>query len=299
MSVADWVVNVTVFSGLLRLLTGESYFKKLSETSHLAAKHVTIDIVFATLLISIHQTMGTAGVMLMAALLLMVRYGSQAYYELRSSYEEVQVMLISILDARDSYTAGHSARVADNAVKLAGELKLAPHDIENLRRAGLLHDIGKVNVPDSVLKKPGKLSKEETEQMNQHPVDGARFVDSVSSLKHLTPIIRHHHERLDGQGYPDGLTGEDIPLGARILLVADAFDAMTTDRPYRRALPRAEALRRIVENAGTQFDRRVAWAAVRVFGTELPEYTELRALQQWVEREVAASRQDGPPEGKA
>lgn len=298
-AVVDWAVNTSVFAGLIALLTSQKYWAQLSSLGRPALKHIAVDSVVAVLIVSINLSMGPTGPFLMAALLMLVRYGFQAYYELRASYEEVQTMLISILDARDAYTAGHSIRVAGYAVQLANELKLPPAQVENLRRAALLHDIGKVNVPDHVLKKPGRLSDEETAQMNQHPADGARFVEDVSSLRHLAPVIRHHHERLDGGGYPDGLNGEDIPFGARVLLVADAFDAMTTDRPYRKALTRAEALRRLAENAGTQFDPKVAWAAVRVFGADLPEYAEIREVFTQGQLEAAASRESILGKGRA
>ncbi|MCL5676949.1 MAG: HD-GYP domain-containing protein [Firmicutes bacterium] len=298
MGLIEWLVNLTVFSGLMSLLRSTSFFGQLRDLGKATSRHVFVDALAAILFISIYQSIGTPGLFFMAALLLLVRYGFQAYYQLQKSYEEVQTMLISILDARDSYTAGHSTRVSANAVKLATELKLQPREVENIRRAGLLHDIGKVNVPDNILQKPGKLDETETRQMNQHPVDGARFVEGVSSLKHLAPIIRHHHERYNGKGYPDGISGETIPLGARVLSVADAFDAMITDRPYRKALTRAQALQQILENAGTQFDKQVAMAAVKVLGPGLQEYPQLQSLAAAVRLQLAATKEE-LPEGQA
>lgn len=260
------LTSVVIFGGLLQQLAGEGYWKSLLAVGSTPLRQAPIEAFVAIIFLSVQQSIGRPGMAIMAMLLVLVRFGFQAYYDLRKAFEEVQSMLISILDARDAYTAGHSARVSDTAVKIAKQLGLPPREVENIRRAGLLHDIGKVNVPDNVLKKPGRLSDEEVLLMNQHPVDGARFVEGVSSLKHLARIIRYHHERYDGNGYPDGLSGEDIPLGARVLLVADAFDAMTTDRPYRKALPKTEALGRIITNAGSQFDARVALAALHVLG---------------------------------
>lgn len=280
-------VNIISLLGLFYVLDPQLAKSQLRPTVALALQQFPIEGLIAVLFLSVFQTIGRPGLALMVVLLVLFRYGSQAYLQLQSSFEEVQSMLISILDGRDAYTAGHSQRVSDNAAAIAKELGLPASEVGNIRRAGLLHDIGKVNVPDEVLKKPGKLSQEETDVMNRHPADGARFVEGVSSLKHLSPIIRHHHERYDGQGYPDGLAGESIPLGARILLVADAFDAMTTDRPYRAAMSKAEALGRIIANAGTQFDARVAIAALRVLGKDLAESTQLEAAA-----EAAATRQD-------
>lgn len=298
MSLAGLIVNVVVFAGLITLLSSGDFWRHLASVAGISSRQAPVEALVAILFLSIFQSIGRVGLLFMAVLLVLVRYGFQAYFQLRNAYEEAQGMLISILDARDKYTAGHSTRVSENAIKLAVELKLQPRDIENIRRAGLLHDIGKVNVPDNILQKPGKLDETETRQMNQHPVDGARFVEGVSSLKHLSPIIRHHHERYNGKGYPDGISGETIPLGARVLSVADAFDAMITDRPYRKALTRAQALQQILENAGTQFDKQVAMAAVKVLGPGLQEYPQLQSLAAAVRLQLAATKEE-LPEGQA
>lgn len=287
LSVVQSAVNFGLLVGLMSILQPGEANVHMKNVAPVTIKQAPFEALVAILFLAVYQTIGRPGLGFLAVLLVLFRYGSQAYFQLQSSYEEVQSMLISILDGRDAYTAGHSQRVADSAVAIARDLRLPSSEIENIRRAGLLHDIGKVNVPDEVLKKPEKLSEDETRLMNQHPVDGARFVERVSSLRHLAPVIRHHHERYDGRGYPDGLSGEAIPLGARVLLVADAFDAMTTDRPYRVALSKAEALGRIITNAGTQFDARVALAALRVLGKDLAESSQLEAVA-----EAAASKQD-------
>ena len=287
LSAVQSIVNFSLLIGLMTILEPGDVDVHVKNVSAVTIKQAPFEALVAILFLAVYQTIGRPGLGFLAVLLVLFRYGSQAYFQLQSSYEEVQSMLISILDGRDAYTAGHSQRVADSAVAIARDLRLPSSEIENIRRAGLLHDIGKVNVPDEVLKKPGKLSEDETRLMNQHPVDGARFVERVSSLRHLAPVIRHHHERYDGRGYPDGLSGEAVPLGARVLLVADAFDAMTTDRPYRVALSKAEALGRIITNAGTQFDARVALAALRVLGKDLAESSQLEAVA-----EAAASKQD-------
>jgi HD-GYP domain-containing protein (c-di-GMP phosphodiesterase class II) len=131
---------------------------------------------------------------------------------------------------------------------------LSDNDIENIRKAALLHDIGKISVPDHILMKPGKLSEEEMEVIKKHPANGAKIIEPVEPLKHATKIIKHHQECYNGTGYPEGLRGKEIPLGARIIAVADAFGAMTTDRPYRRALSIGEAVKELKKCAGTQFD---------------------------------------------
>jgi HD-GYP domain-containing protein (c-di-GMP phosphodiesterase class II) len=140
------------------------------------------------------------------------------------------------------------------------ELGLSPEHIERIRKSGLLHDIGKIGIPDAILFKPNALTGDEYEIVKQHPVRGAEILITNKSLRNLSPIIRHHHERYDGGGYPDGLAGHDIPLEARILNLADSLQAMCSNRPYRRALRLPEIISEITENAGTQFDPRVVKA---------------------------------------
>ena len=158
---------------------------------------------------------------------------------------QVRSMVLSLaygIDSRHPSTAGHSDRIADYAIRLAEDLHLNDDDLEILRMASFLHDIGKVGVPDAILTKPGLLTLEERAVMNQHPVLGENICAPLKSLRRVLPMIRHHHERMDGSGYPDGLRGRQIPLKARILQIADIFDALTTDRPYRQAMPREKAL---------------------------------------------------------
>jgi HD-GYP domain-containing protein (c-di-GMP phosphodiesterase class II) len=133
-------------------------------------------------------------------------------------------------------------------------LSLDNEDIENIRKAALLHDLGKICVPDHILMKPDKLSDEEMDIIRKHPLDGAKILEAVEPIRDAKHIIRHHHEFFDGSGYPDGLKGEAIPLGARIIAVADAFGAMTTDRPYRKALSTVEAVNELKQFSGIQFD---------------------------------------------
>ncbi|GAB6877597.1 hypothetical protein JCM13210_23250 [Thermaerobacter litoralis] len=161
------------------------------------------------------------------------------------------------LEAKDRYTYGHADRVARLAVTIGRQLGLSDIQLEQLQYAGILHDIGKIGVRDEILNKPGKYSPEEYEEMKKHPVIGARIVDGVHSLETVAYWIRHHHERYDGTGYPDGLSGEDIPLGARIIAVADAFDAMLYDRPYKAGRPLPEVIEELKRCSGTHFDPRI------------------------------------------
>lgn len=152
------------------------------------------------------------------------------------SAHAVVFALARAVEAKCPYTRGHSERVTALALALAGRLGLAPAEREVLRRGGLLHDLGKISVPDAVLNKPGPLTEEECELVRRHPAEGARIVEPLGSLRDVVPLIRWHHERPDGKGYPDGLAGDGIPLLARVLAVADVYDALSSPRPYRGAL---------------------------------------------------------------
>jgi len=176
-----------------------------------------------------------------------------SYRRLEQSALEAVEGLNATVDAKDPYTAGHSLRVQRIAVAIGEELRLEERRLDALRFGGLFHDIGKLAVPDMILMKPARLTDEEYELIKRHPSDGARIVEKFSNLRDAVPMIRYHHERWDGRGYPEGLRGEDIPLEAGIVGLADAWDAMTTDRPYHRALTLDEAELEIREGRGSQF----------------------------------------------
>ncbi|RDI43207.1 HD-GYP domain-containing protein [Falsibacillus pallidus] len=166
-------------------------------------------------------------------------------------------VIAEALDARDPYTAGHSIRVAEYSCKIGKAAGLSELELQLLRKSALLHDIGKIGVRDAVLLKENRLTDEEFNQIKQHPTIGARIVDQPElslEMKHLLPGIKHHHERYDGKGYPSGLSGQDIPLFGRIIAIADAFDAMTSDRPYRKGMPFEKAISILSEGSGTQWD---------------------------------------------
>jgi HD-GYP domain-containing protein (c-di-GMP phosphodiesterase class II) len=184
-------------------------------------------------------------------------------YFTEGSLATVQALAAAV-DAKDPYTKGHSQRVASLARSLAVRMGGSEAFIDQVYAAGTLHDVGKIGVPDAILAKPSQLTKEESMVMATHPVLGEVIVAKVPQLASLLPGVRHHHERWDGAGYPDGLSGEGIPLQARYLAVADTFDAMTTDRPYRKALSDQVALAEIERCAGTQFQPELAKEFVRM-----------------------------------
>ncbi|MDI6777289.1 MAG: response regulator [Syntrophales bacterium] len=174
--------------------------------------------------------------------------------------------LSSAIDAKSSWTKGHSERVTEYAVGIGRELGLRDKELEDLKIAGLLHDIGKIGTYDILLDKAARLTDEEYEMVKKHPGQGAKVLEPIKQLKHVIPWIKHHHERYNGTGYPDGLKGEEIPLMARILAVGDTFDAMVSDRPYRKTLGMEKTIKEIKKCSGTQFDPGVVGAFLRVFG---------------------------------
>jgi putative nucleotidyltransferase with HDIG domain len=191
---------------------------------------------------------------------------ADAYAVLEQNALEAVETLNATVDARDPYTAGHSQRVQEIALAIADVLEIDGKEREAIALAGLFHDIGKLGVPDAILTKPAKLTKQEYELMKLHPADGAKIIAKFSRLQDAVPMVRYHHERWDGAGYPDGLAAETIPLGARIVGLADAWDAMTTDRPYQLALSWDEAAEEVRRGRGSQFAPEVVdafFAAVR------------------------------------
>ncbi len=179
---------------------------------------------------------------------------AELHDQLQSLFLSTVSALANSIDARDPYTKGHSERVTAYAVMIAEGLELGPDELELLRYAGLLHDIGKIRIRDHILHKPGRLTDLEFTEMKKHPEYGVEIMQPVNAFKHILPAMLHHHERYDGRGYPHGLAGEEIPLTARILCVADCFDAMTSDRPYRKGMPVADAVAELSKNKTTQFD---------------------------------------------
>jgi putative nucleotidyltransferase with HDIG domain len=202
-----------------------------------------------------------------AAYLQSLRYAEDVrrlYRQQQRSICQSLIALANALEAKDPYTRGHSERVAGVGRLIALELGLDADEVAAVAEAGLLHDIGKIGVPEGMLQKPGPLTAEEWQAMRRHPVVGAQIIAPFEVFARSAPLIRHHHERWDGSGYPDGLAGPAIPLGARIVAVADVFDALTSGRPYRTALARDAGLSQLLDEAGRSLDPSVVRASVRL-----------------------------------
>lgn len=227
-------------------------------------KTTPMSTILGVLFILSFRQFGLAGIGVF--LLLLATLNSEASASLMNAKSFLQVIeaFVETLEAKDHYTRGHSERVAELVHKIAIEMRLSRQDVRTFHEAAKLHDIGKIGVLEGILNKEKHLTEEEFLAVKQHPVIGERIVNRVDALSEIAPIIRSHHERWDGRGYPEGLSGESIPLGSRIIAVADTFDAITSDRPYRKALTYERAIDELQTCAGTQFDAQVVRAAVDV-----------------------------------
>jgi len=290
---AYFVVNTGLFAFAVALESRESWWRGWQERFLWLAPHYLVYGVIGGVITIAYQAVGLYALAVFAVPLLLMRKTQEAYLshtrrsaqKLRQAAETIHTQNVSLeqanrllkerstaameslsatVDARDAYTAGHSRRVQQLALAVGRELNLSQAELDLLGHAALFHDIGKLAIPDSVLLKPASLTTEEWSLMQRHADEGARIIDRLGFLNDAVPAIRHHHERFDGTGYPDRLTGEEIPLGARIIHVADALDSMLTTRIYRASRPLEEALGELRRAAGTQFCPRCVSALERI-----------------------------------
>jgi putative nucleotidyltransferase with HDIG domain len=212
------------------------------------------------LMSEIGQKVGLWAAFLFLVPLYLARFSFSKYAETRELFLGTIQALSQAIDAKDGFTRGHADRVSRIAGAIARELGLSEKQIDEVELAGLLHDIGKIGVEDRVLMKPSRLDPDEQELMRRHPIYGASILEPSAALRPLVPIVLHHHENFDGSGYPEGLKGEEIPIGSRIMIVADAYEAMTSDRIYRKAIGHDRAMEQLNKFKGVQFDPRIVRA---------------------------------------
>jgi len=212
----------------------------------------------------VYVEVGIIGILLFFLPLLLARRSFELYTKMRKVYLDTIRALAAAIDAKDPYTKGHSERVAEMSLALAQELNLSDKDIENIEYTALLHDIGKIGIADNILGKNSSLTNKEFDKIKEHTVMGAKIIEPVDFLKNSYEAIYHHHERYNGDGYPDGIKEKKIPLSARIIAVADAYDAMGSDRPYRKKLSHNKILKELKEQSGQQFDPEVVKAFISV-----------------------------------
>jgi putative nucleotidyltransferase with HDIG domain len=270
-------LSTTVLIALaIRIDAGISFRQVWKEKfSWLTPYYISMGLIAYALILG-YQTTGFIGLAVIMIPLLMLRLSVKQYIDrtismvnelrgknqlLESSSDEITqlnedllVALAEVIDLRDPFTLGHSQYVTRYSVLIAKKLGLSSENLDLIRNAGLLHDIGKIGIPDAILMKPFPLTKKEFQIIQQHTILGSDILKKAHSLKHLAPIVRHHHERYDGTGYPDRIKGNDIPIEARIIAIADAVEAMASDRPYRRALSYKKIEEELKRNSGTQFD---------------------------------------------
>jgi HD-GYP domain-containing protein (c-di-GMP phosphodiesterase class II) len=194
--------------------------------------------------------------------------------QLTQSYLDTINIVMQAVEARDSYTRGHTERVTAMAKAIGKQMKLPGDQLFNLEIGSLLHDVGKIGIPDTILRKPGPLKHAEFERVKKHPEDGKKIIEPIAFLEQAIPTVLYHHERFDGSGYPENLHGERIPLAGRIIAVSDVFDALTNDRPYRERLTVEQAVQTIKDEAGSKFDPAVVEAFLSVVKTYKPKPKE-------------------------
>lgn len=256
-------VNSGLVAGIIAALTGSPFLstvRSFAETLPLEFLYLGLAALLAVLL----QEVGVVALGLLAVPALIARRALLAFQEKAAAYERLVNSFVKVLEVKDGYTSGHAERVAQLSEAIATEFGIDAQDRRGLRYGALLHDIGKVNVPASIICKDGPLSDEEFDVIQDHPELGTEILAEVQFLEPALEVVRHHHERWDGHGYPDELAGTDIPLPARIVTAVDAFDAMTSTRSYRRAMSIGAALEEMRLHAGRQFDPDVVAALEQV-----------------------------------
>lgn len=313
-SVSYFVVDTVLIATVISLVGGDNPFKIWTDRYRWLAGHYLALCVMGLFMGMAYSGLGPAGVLVFTLPVLMLRFAQKQYITqtehsvrelqrmneeltranaevldasrtMQSLNEELFLTLSKIIDARDPYVGGHASKVADYAVAIAHDLGMVGSRMEPLRQAGFLHDIGKIAISEAVLHKPARLTDEEYEYIKTHAALGGEFVEMCRGLRHLAPFVRHHHERWDGNGYPDMLVGDGIPLEARILAVCDSVEAMASDRPYRQGMSLDEIIAEVKRCAGTQFDPAVAASFVRIAERERDHLIVNSAIE--VERKQA------------
>jgi putative nucleotidyltransferase with HDIG domain len=247
--------NTLLVSGVVSIATRQNWFETWRRQSASMIRYDLLASPLVYMFVVVYNRFALAGIVFVGVLLLGVRQLYSTNWKLAETNRELLEVMVAAIELRDPYTSGHSQRVAEYSTTIARAIGLPRRSVERVRVAALLHDVGKIDQRfAAILQKPGRLTDEERATIELHPVISADLVSRVSGLTDIVASVRHHHERWDGQGYPDRIAGDAIPLFARIITFADTIDAMTTDRPYRRALGPADVRAELLRNRGRQFD---------------------------------------------
>jgi hypothetical protein len=261
------VANLSLVRGIVSLSGGGGFFYGLWKSIREFSIQYAV-LCASALLLTVLYSISVWHVFLGLIPLVLVHVSFRSYLQLQTEARKTFEKISRILDERDHYTAVHSQSVAKLAVKIGQQMGLPEGEIEKVDIAAKVHDIGKIAVPDSILLKPGSLNEDEWAVMKKHPVISAELIEGLSIYSHVADAVRHEHEHWDGSGYPDGLTGEDIPLLSRIITAADVYDALSTDRPYRKAYSSDESIKIIRATSGKVLDPRVAEALEKVLANQ-------------------------------
>ena len=248
------VINITIVSIALGAMFNKSPSSIWVSNLRWTLPNLMALIPLGFLLALVYKNYGPLGILLLFIPLLASRHSFQLYIDMRENYLNTVEALVQALEAKDTYTSGHSARVGKLAIAIGEAIKMSEDKIESLKYAAVLHDVGKIGVSEVILNKEEKLLDAEWEAIRSHPVIGQTIIKGIKFLFDIGEVVRHHHERYDGKGYPDGIKGEEIPLESRIIAVADTYDAITSDRSYRKGSTHEEALVELKRVAGSQLD---------------------------------------------
>jgi len=280
-----FLINSICVSGALGIVNGRNSWQIWRENTLGSLPYDFLSLPVILFFVWIYTQYDVVGAFVLAVPMLGLRQLYSVNWQLEQTNRELLELMVAAIEARDPYTSGHSRRVAEKAQVIARAVGLRDKEITRISAAALLHDVGKIHeVFGPILSKPGRLTPEEQVIMRTHPVKSAELAGTVTQLRDVVPLIRHHHENWDGTGYPDGLKGDSIPLGSRIIMFADTIDAMTTDRPYRAALDATAVRKELLRFRGTQFDPQICDALLRS-----PEYSKLFAAAvstdaEWTEK---------------
>ncbi|MBP1759927.1 MAG: hypothetical protein H6Q63_844, partial [Firmicutes bacterium] len=267
------VLNVTLVSIALGAMAEKSAWSIWVSNFRWSVPNSLALVPLGFLLALLYTNWGALGLLLLFIPFLACRHAFQLYVDMRENYLSTVEALVQALEAKDTYTSGHSARVGKLAVAIAEGLKMSEEKIESLKYAAVLHDVGKIGVSENILNKEGKLLDSEWEVIRSHPVIGQTIIKSIKFLFDIGQVVRHHHESFDGNGYPDRIKGVEIPLESRIIAVADTYDAITSDRSYRKGSTHDEAILELRRVAGSQLDPEIVEIFCKVVTSEMTTRT--------------------------
>lgn len=274
-SIVYYLVNTSAISVVVALRARKRILQIWRQNYLWTFTHIFAFIPIAAIIALVYVASGPWTLLLFIIPIFLARYTFKVYIEMKEAHINTVAALTSAIDANDPYTHGHSYRVSRYALRLGRALGLSSRDLEILEYGALLHDIGKIAIEHEILLKKERLSDQEFLTLKQHPTIGADIVENLKFLREAALLVRYHHEQPNGRGYPEGLKGDAIPIGARIILVSDAFDAMTSDRPYRKGLPIERVVEQFTKYRGEQFDREISDVLLDLLGrSEFPLIVE-------------------------